>query len=73
MLQNIIDDKATLAQVMLGVVRQQVITWAHIDPDLCPHMASLGHNELNYWGLMTSYGGEDPGHHIPEPILFIVS
>ena len=27
-------------------VRQQAITWANVDPDLCPHMASLGHNDL---------------------------
>ena len=25
---------------------QQGITWANVDPDLCPHMMSLGHNEL---------------------------
>ena len=31
----------------LGAVRQQAITWAYVDPDLCRHMASLGHNELN--------------------------
>ena len=30
----------------LGAVRQQAITWANVDPDLCRHMASLGHNEL---------------------------
>ena len=28
----------------LGAVRQQAITWANVDPDLCRHMASLGHN-----------------------------
>ena len=27
-------------------VRQQAISQAHVDPDLCPHMASLCHNEL---------------------------
>ena len=27
--------------------RQQAITWANGDPDLCRHMASLGHNVLN--------------------------
>ena len=26
---------------------QQAITWANVDPDLCRHMASLGHNELS--------------------------
>ena len=30
----------------LGAVRQQVITWANVDPDLCRHMASLDPNEL---------------------------
>ena len=27
--------------------RHQAITWASVDPVLCRHMASLGHNELN--------------------------
>ena len=30
----------------LGAVRQQATTWANVDPDLCHHMASLGHNGL---------------------------
>ena len=25
---------------------QQAITWANDDPDLCDHMALLGHNEF---------------------------
>ena len=29
----------------LGAVRQQAITWANVDPDLCRRMASLGHNK----------------------------
>ena len=29
-----------------GAVRQQVITWANVDPDLCCHMASIGHELL---------------------------
>ena len=33
------DDLSTLVQVM-------AITWANVDPDLCRHMVSLGHNEL---------------------------
>ena len=34
---------------------QQAITWANVDPDLCRHMASLGHNELTNEGpLQTS-------------------
>ena len=32
----------------LGAVRQQAITWANVDSDLCRHMASLGHNVLKY-------------------------
>ena len=41
------DDKSTLVQVMAWAVRQQAITWANVDPDLCHHMASLGYYELN--------------------------
>ena len=29
----------------LGAVRQQAISWANVDPDLCRHMLSLGPNE----------------------------
>ena len=25
----------------------KAITWANVDPDLCGHMASLGHNEFS--------------------------
>ena len=28
------------------------ITWANVHPDLCCHMASLGHNELTHWPLV---------------------
>ena len=31
----------------LGAVRQQAITWTNVDQDLCGHMVSLGHDELN--------------------------
>ena len=30
----------------LGDTRQQAITWASVDPDLCHHMVLLGYNEL---------------------------
>ena len=30
----------------LGAVRQQAISGAIVNPDLCRHKASLGHNEL---------------------------
>ena len=29
----------------LGVIRHQAITWANVDPNLCRHIPSLGHNE----------------------------
>ena len=29
-----------------GIRQRQAITWANIDPELCHHTASLGHNEL---------------------------
>ena len=32
----------------LGAIRQQAIIWANLDPDLYPHMASLGHTELKF-------------------------
>ena len=34
----------------LGTVRQQAITWANVDPDMCHHMAWLGHNGLKKHG-----------------------
>ena len=49
------DDQSKLVQVMACVVRQQAITWGNVDPDLCHHMASLGHNEFNatmYFSLL---------------------
>ena len=33
-------------RLWLDAVRQQAITWANVDSDLCRHIASLGHNEL---------------------------
>ena len=40
-------DKSTLIQVMgFGVVREEVINWSIVDPDLCRYMASLGHNVI---------------------------
>ena len=41
------DGKSTLVKVMAWRLRQQAITWANVDPNLCHHMASLGNNELN--------------------------
>ena len=36
-----------MVQVMVGAVRQQAISWANVDPDICRHIASLGYDELN--------------------------
>ena len=40
--QNIFDDKSR----WVGAIRQQAITWANVDQDLCCHMATLGLIEL---------------------------
>ena len=51
-------------ELNIGSVRQQAITWANVDPDLCHHMASLGYYELNMlfgpyvyiqWALMVGF------------------
>ena len=39
---DITDDQSILVQI-----RQQAVTWANVDLDLCRYMVSLGHNELN--------------------------
>ena len=31
-----------------GLVPAGNMTWSNADPDLCPHMASPGHNKLNH-------------------------
>ena len=54
---DLTDAESILVQVMawclmLGAVRQQAITWANVDPDLCCHMASLGHNELDLFEFL---------------------
>ena len=66
----------------LGAIRQQAITWANVDQDLCRHMASLGHIELTHCGLATpcsdmdrvnigSVNGlvPDGTKPLPEPVL----
>ena len=35
-------------------MRQQAITWANVDSDLCHHMVSLGQNELILVGFESS-------------------
>ena len=48
MSRDLSEDKSTLVQVRAWCGHQQAITWANVDPDLCRHMASLGHNELTH-------------------------
>ena len=49
----------------LSVVRQQAITWANVDPDLCRHMALLGNNESTtcYKGNVIGDGMTDRRTH----------
>ena len=44
--ENPIDDKSALVQIWLDAVRQEAITWANVEPDLCRHMASSGHTDF---------------------------
>ena len=46
---DFVDDQSTFVQIWLGAIRQQAITGANVDPDLCRHMGSLGPNELTHW------------------------
>ena len=46
MLLNLTDEQLTLVQLMAAALKQQAITWANVDPDLCPHMVSLDLNSL---------------------------
>ena len=42
---NTLHDKLILVQVMARSL-QQAIIWANVDPDLCHHMVSQGHNGI---------------------------
>ena len=45
---NSLTDKSTQVQVIVGSVRQQAITGANVNPNLCYHMALPSHNGLKY-------------------------
>ena len=55
--QNIFDDKSTLVQVngvVPDAIKQQAITLANFDLDLCQQVVSLGHSELSSaWDIET--------------------
>ena len=44
-------DKSTM--VGLGALKQQAMIWTNVDPDLCRHVVSLGHNELIFFLLFS--------------------
>ena len=44
---DLTDGKSTLVQAMAWCRQATSHYLSHVDPDLCRHMASLGHNELN--------------------------
>ena len=47
MAQKSKDEKVNIgSRKGFGTAVQQAFTWANIDPDLCRHMAALGHKEL---------------------------
>ena len=41
---------------LIGAIRQQAITWANVEPDLCCHMVSLVHrySDKEQWNIRTS-------------------
>ena len=43
---DLTDNESTLVQVIAWCCQATSVTWASVDPDLCCHVASLGHNEL---------------------------
>ena len=61
---NTFDDESTLAQVMAWCCKQQAITWGIVDPDLCHHLVSLGHNELTVNNLVNM-----PPDHLTSDLL----
>ena len=48
--QYLTNEKSTVVQVMAWYChdRQQAISWANADPDLCNYMMSLEHNVLTH-------------------------
>ena len=46
-----------------NLVKQQAMTSANVDPDICHHVASLGCNKLTHCGLETPYGDIELGQH----------
>ena len=64
------DDQSTLVWIWVNIGSgngfaawwHQAITWAKVDPDLCHHVVSLGHNELNWSWIDTR-----------QPLTFILN
>ena len=54
-IQNINNKESTLVQIMAWCHQAtEAITWANVDPDLCYHMASLGHSDFILYRLFRS-------------------
>ena len=68
---NITNEKSELVQVIDWChSRQQAITWTSIDPDLCSHMAALGHSELIWHHQNSSCIDEIPKKNIIPLVTF---
>ena len=49
---NLADDKSILVQVTAWCRQAQAIHWTNVDPALCRHMSSIGHNKLTGLGFI---------------------
>ena len=77
MLQNTLDDKSTLIQAMAWCHQKK--TWNNVDPDLCRHMASLGHNDfksnspwstiIHLWPVTHSISRHTSSWHYSKPFI----
>ena len=56
-------------KLWIGAIRQQAVTSANVDPDLCHHMASLGHSESK----PVSLGSVPKLTYVCNPIQFTVT
>ena len=68
----------TLLMISQHFIRQEAITWANVDPDLCHHMTSLGLNELrreylNSLRLSDAYMRQLSDHHCFDQCWNIVN
>ena len=67
--QNPIDDKSSLVQVMVWSCQVTSHYLANGDPDLCWHMASLGHDKLIVVGTKVDQNIHFHSFFYPRPVL----